>query len=159
MKKTIMLTAAGIVAICGLGAVIASVSGGDDKSAADGATKNLPIVVTQTTTAHPSTTPAPKPTTPAAKPAAPAKPAVVTVTISGDGTFAVGSQVKPGTYRAAVPADSYGCYWERLKGASGDFDEILANGDGDSGAQVVVTVKSSDKFFHAEGCGTWTKVG
>jgi hypothetical protein len=159
VKKTIMFAVAGLVALCGLGAVIAGVSGGDDKPSAAGATKDLPIVTPETTTARPSTTPAPKPTTPAAKPTKPAQPAVVAVTISGDGTFAVGSQVKPGTYRAAVPADSFGCYWERLKGASGSLDDTIANGLGEPGSQQLVTIKSTDKFFHTERCGTWTKVG
>jgi hypothetical protein len=78
--------------------------------------------------------------------------------ITGDGTFAVGSQVKPGTYRTVVPSDSWGCYYERLKGASGEFSDIISNGNANSGQQVLVTIKASDKYFHVERCGTWTLV-
>jgi hypothetical protein len=94
----------------------------------------------------------------APKAAAPVAPDVDPDTIVGDGTFAVGGQVKPGTYRTVVPADSFGCYYERLRGASGEFSDIISNGNGNAGAQLVVTVKSSDKYFHAERCGTWKLV-
>jgi hypothetical protein len=79
--------------------------------------------------------------------------------ISGDGTFAVGSQIKPGTYRTVVPNDSLDCYYERLKDASGSFDAIIANNNGSPGSQQIVEIKAADKFFKTEGCGTWTKVG
>jgi len=92
-----------------------------------------------------------------AKPAA--KPTNDPNLISGDGTFAVPSQVKPGTYRTVVPNDSINCYYERLKDASGTFDSIIANNNGSAGSQQIVQIKASDKFFKTEGCGTWTKVG
>jgi hypothetical protein len=79
--------------------------------------------------------------------------------ITGDGTFAVPSQVKPGSYRTVVPKDSSGCYYERRKDASGEADGIIANDDADAGAQVVVQIKSTDKYFKTEGCGTWARVG
>lgn len=79
--------------------------------------------------------------------------------ITGDGTFAVGSQVKPGTYRAVVPGDSFGCYWARLKAADGSIDSIIANGNGDPGQQMIVTVKAADKWFETKGCGSWSRVG
>jgi hypothetical protein len=79
-------------------------------------------------------------------------------TISGDGIFSVPTQVKLGTYRTVVPADSYSCYWERLKDASGDFEAIIANDVGQPGSQLVVQIKKTDKFFKTEGCGTWTKI-
>lgn len=79
--------------------------------------------------------------------------------ITGDGTFAVGSQVKPGTYRAVVPADSVDCYYERLKDASGSFDSIIDNNTGRAGSQQIVDIQATDRYFHTEGCGTWTKVG
>ncbi|PBC39022.1 hypothetical protein CJ179_38770 [Rhodococcus sp. ACS1] len=61
----------------------------------------------------------------------------------------------PGTYVGSGQADEYGCYWERLSGATGDFDEILANGFTES-PKVVVTIKPSDAYFTSERCGTWT---
>lgn len=78
--------------------------------------------------------------------------------IHGDGVFLVPTEVKPGTYRATVPADSFGCYWERLKGTSGSFDDIIANGNGNPGERMTVTIKSTDKAFHTQDCGDWQKI-
>lgn len=80
-------------------------------------------------------------------------------TISGGGIFLVPGEVKPGTYRTVVPAGEH-CYWARLRGTSGAFDDIIANGNGDPGERMTVTIKSTDKAFQTEqGCGTWTKIG
>ena len=49
------------------------------------------------------------------------------------------------------------CYWERLTGFSGDFDDLEANGLGAS--NVVLTIKSTDAGFKSSNCGTWTKTG
>ncbi|MBP0458383.1 hypothetical protein [Streptomyces montanisoli] len=80
-------------------------------------------------------------------------------TIPGDGTFVVGSDIKAGTYKTSGPADSGfpSCYWARLKGTSGDFGEILANGN--PSGQTTVTIRSSDKAFQTTGCSEWKKVG
>lgn len=74
-----------------------------------------------------------------------------------DGTWEVNKDIQPGTYKSAVPADSVACYWERLKGFGGDFTDIIANGTGDPGRQVQVTIKKTDKGFRSDGCGTWTR--
>lgn len=95
------------------------------------------------------------PTTPA--PTAPAGP----VTAFADGTYEIGAvagQVPAGKYKTTVPPDSFGCYWERLKGLSGQFGDIIANGTSDKGAPVIVTIAPTDKGFTTRGCGTWTKV-
>ncbi|MGE0825519.1 MAG: hypothetical protein AB7G75_24680 [Candidatus Binatia bacterium] len=70
----------------------------------------------------------------------------------GDGTKAVGSDIKPGTYRTRVRAP--GCYWARLAGFSGDLGDIRANGN-ESGP-MIVTIKDSDAGFKSHKCGTWT---
>jgi len=70
----------------------------------------------------------------------------------GDGTYTVGQTVKPGTYRAAGPGSL--CYWERLKGFSGELDDVIANNT--SGDPSVVTIAPTDKGFRTSGCGTWT---
>jgi len=76
--------------------------------------------------------------------------------IAGNGTYAVGGDVQPGTYRSAGPADSTGiCYWARLKDTTGDMDSIIANDVG-KGPQVV-TVKKTDGAFSTRGCATWTR--
>jgi hypothetical protein len=79
-------------------------------------------------------------------------------TIVGDGVLLIGEDVKPGRYRATVPADSYICYWARLSSTSGHFRDILANGNGSGGARMTVTIARSDKAFETTGCGVWTKV-
>jgi hypothetical protein len=70
----------------------------------------------------------------------------------GDGTFTVGKDILPGTYRTRVA--SPGCYWARLSGFGGTLDDIIAN-DNTNGAEVV-TIAASDKGFTSTRCGTWT---
>jgi hypothetical protein len=72
--------------------------------------------------------------------------------IEEDGTWLVGTDIKPGTYRSSSNAD---CYWARLKNTSGDLAAILANGNG---GNQVVTVKKTDKAFESARCAPWTKV-
>lgn len=72
-------------------------------------------------------------------------------TIPGDGTFIVGEDIQPGTYE--TEGSEY-CYWERLSGTSGTFDDIIANGvpTGPS----IITISPSDEAFLTEGCSEWT---
>jgi hypothetical protein len=70
----------------------------------------------------------------------------------GNGTFRVGQDISAGTYRTRSAPSS--CYWERLKGFSGDLDDIIAN-DFSSGFQVV-TIKGTDKGFKSSRCGKWS---
>lgn len=70
-----------------------------------------------------------------------------------DGTHTVGKEIQPGTYRTRV--SSPGCYWQRLKGFSGEMTDTLANGI-ESGP-MVVTIKDNDAGFESKKCGTWTK--
>ncbi|TQF69120.1 hypothetical protein FK531_10135 [Rhodococcus spelaei] len=74
-------------------------------------------------------------------------------TIKGDGIFLVGKDINPGTYRNS---GTNGCYWQRSSGTSGDFDEILANGN--ENGPAVVTIQASDVAFTAKRCGVWTPV-
>jgi hypothetical protein len=71
-------------------------------------------------------------------------------TIPGDGTFLVGTEIKPGMYRSDAPSSGM-CYWARLSG-SDEFD-IIAN-DVSSG-QSVVEIRSTDRFFETKGCAEW----
>jgi len=71
----------------------------------------------------------------------------------GDGTFQVGADIAPGTYRAANP-DGF-CYWARLSGTGGTLREIIAN-DNTTGP-AVVTIAATDAAFESSGCGGWTK--
>lgn len=73
----------------------------------------------------------------------------------GAGDYEVGSKtsraaqtIKPGTYRIG----SFGnCYWARLSGFSGELDDVIANGNIDSGKLARVTVKKTDKGLHLNG--------
>jgi len=68
-----------------------------------------------------------------------------------DGDYRVGVEVPPGTYSATNPEH---CYWERLEGFSGEFDEIIANDFGSG----IVTISPSDPAFSSSSCGIWTKI-
>lgn len=70
-----------------------------------------------------------------------------------DGTFQVGKDIQPGTYRTRT--GSPGCYWARLSGFGGTTDEIIANDNTDGPA--VVTISGSDKGFQSQNCSTWTQ--
>jgi len=67
------------------------------------------------------------------------------------GTFAVGSQVAPGTWRSDGPDL---CYWERLSGLTGGIEEIVASA-GVTGP-TEVRVEPGDVAFSSFGCGAWT---
>ena len=71
-----------------------------------------------------------------------------------DGTWRVGADIEPGTYRNS---GEDGCYWERLSGFSGTSDDIIANGfpDGDA---AIVTIQSTDAGFLSEDCNVWFPV-
>lgn len=71
-----------------------------------------------------------------------------------DGTFAVGSQILPGTYRTD---GTDRCYWERLGGFGGTLNDISANGN--PRAQVIVEIAPTDVGFESKLCGTWTRIG
>ncbi len=73
-------------------------------------------------------------------------------TIPGDGTFLVGKDVKPGTYRTTGPKSGSSCYWQRSGDASGT--NIIAN-DNIAGP-TVVDIKSSDVAFKTSRCAAWT---
>ncbi len=70
-------------------------------------------------------------------------------TISG-GTWAVGSDVRPGTYRAKKPVAA-SCYWEITSDANGN--DIVAN-DIPGGGRPTVTL-SEGQYFSTNGCGEW----
>jgi len=73
--------------------------------------------------------------------------------ISSDGTYTVGTDVKPGTYKSSSTSGM--CYWARLSSTDGSSGSILANDV--SEGQSVVTIQSSDKAFKTSSCGTWKK--
>jgi hypothetical protein len=146
-----------------VGALLAGVaigsSGASDDTTTTTATPAPTVTVTapagQPAPAVTVTAPAPPAKTVTAKPAAPAPPPAAPAAITEDGTFFVGTDIKPGTYRSEGGDDT--CYWARLKNTSGDIDSIIANGG--FTAREVITIKKTDKAFETRGCGTWKKVG
>jgi hypothetical protein len=72
--------------------------------------------------------------------------------IAEDGTWLVGSDIQPGTYRSSTDPD---CYWARLKDTTGAFEAIITNGNG---GNQIVTVKPTDKAFESTRCAPWTKI-
>jgi len=70
----------------------------------------------------------------------------------GNGTFDVGSDIAPGTYRTRT--NTTGCYWERRAGSSGDLSEIVENDS--TNVSAIVTIARTDRAFKSERCGPWT---
>jgi hypothetical protein len=99
--------------------------------------------------ADPPEPPAPAPTpAPGPPPAAGAK-----TTIDKDGTYAVGTDIVPGTYTSAGPVGSGTCYWKRLSGDDGKqlVDNALSK------KPQVVRIDPTDKSFKTDGCQPWQK--
>ncbi|HEY0867295.1 MAG TPA: hypothetical protein VGE01_07950 [Fimbriimonas sp.] len=72
----------------------------------------------------------------------------------GDGTYFVGIDIAPGTWRSA---NGSSCYWARLSGFSGELGDILAN-DNEEGSAIVEILPGDDGFTSSR-CGTWSKIG
>ena len=94
-----------------------------------------------------------EPTPPTSTPYPTATPQPSRATTFGDDTWIVGGGIQAGTYRSSQTGS--GCYWERLSGFSGEFDDIIVNELTD--AVSVVEIASTDKGFSTERCGTWTE--
>ncbi|MCJ0872079.1 hypothetical protein [Streptomyces sp. AP-93] len=94
-----------------------------------------------------------------AKPVAQPSPTGPLREFPGDGTFLVGQDIQPGTYRTTGPQDDElpNCYWARLRNTSGGLSGIIANDNAQG--QAVVTITPTDKAFQTNGCQTWKKVG
>lgn len=128
----------------------ASASGGgnDPVPTAAGPAPTVTIAGPETTMAGPTVTVTARTTKTVT--AAPPRPVAA---MEGDGTYEIGPDVRPGTYVSSTP-DSGNCYWARLNSSDG-IGGIIANGN--SAGRVVVTIKSTDKFFTSSGCNAWTK--
>ena len=92
-------------------------------------------------------------------PQAPAKPQVPATTF-GDGMYQVGAAdgMAPGMYKTPGPKENDifpMCFAERLSGADGNYDSVIANqiveGPG------VLTVKKTDKYIKLSGGCVWEK--
>ena len=79
----------------------------------------------------------------------PVPPAGPVTAIDHDGTFAVGTQIAPGVYSSAGPAEGTKCYWRRI-GA----DNVTLNNALSSQPQVV-QIEATDVAFKTSGCQPW----
>lgn len=74
----------------------------------------------------------------------------------GNGKYIVGEDIAPGTYKSKGPGGGIPiCSYQRLKGLSGAFEDIIATENIQGPA--VVTIKPTDKGFFSQGCQTWVK--
>ena len=71
-------------------------------------------------------------------------------TTFGDGAYAVGLAIAPGTYTST---GSSACYWEQDADYTGDQSAILSNDN--TAGPVTLTIPASTKEFKTQGCGTW----
>ena len=76
------------------------------------------------------------------------------VPFAGGGTYIVGVDIAPGTWRSSGTGS---CYWERESGFSGELADIIAN-DNATGPTLVEIGAGDNGFKSSAGCGTWTKV-
>lgn len=72
--------------------------------------------------------------------------------VFGSGTHVVGEDVAPGVYETGIVEDDLGCYWERLSGLSGEFEDIIANGNVSN--HDVVEIEEGDAGFGTD-CEAW----
>ncbi|OBJ56164.1 hypothetical protein [Mycobacterium sp. 1423905.2] len=70
--------------------------------------------------------------------------------IDHDGTFAVGTDIAPGTYSTAGPVANGTCYWKRL----GNPDGALIDNSLSKKPQTV-QIEATDKAFKTDGCQPW----
>jgi hypothetical protein len=70
----------------------------------------------------------------------------------GEGTYIVGTDINPGTYRSSRGA---GCYWARLRSFTGTLPAIISNGN--PTGRAIVAIRRSDRGFESARCGTWTR--
>lgn len=71
-----------------------------------------------------------------------------------DGTYLVGSEIKPGLWKTT---DSDTCYWATLHDLLGGIDSIDNNDNIDG--QTTIEIPATDKAVEFNGGCTWSKVG
>jgi hypothetical protein len=79
---------------------------------------------------------------------APAPPAAPKTTIDGNGTFAVGKDIQPGTYSSQGPVGDGACYWKRSDGTN-ILDNALSK------KAQIVQIQPTDTSFTTNECQSW----
>ncbi len=85
---------------------------------------------------------------------APGPPPGPKTSIDHDGTYAVGSDIAPGTYTSAGPLGKGTCYWKRV-GNGDDGKQLVDNAM--SKKPQVVRIDPTDKAFKTDGCQPWQR--
>ncbi|MCV7195170.1 hypothetical protein [Mycobacterium angelicum] len=93
--------------------------------------------------ADPTTGPAPGPAPTTAPGPAPK------TSIDHDGTYAVGSEIAPGTYSTAGPVGKGTCYWKRVAPDGTLIDNAISK------KPQTVQIDPGDKAFKTSGCQPW----
>lgn len=133
----------------------AGMSGGGEADATDGAKAKPRPTVTVTATETAKAEPAPTAKPEKTAPKKPEKPGPATG-FAGDGEYLVGEDIAPGTYKTEGPEDEWGCYWERAKDASGEFESIIANNNLQGPGRVTL---NKGEVFKTNRCQEWKKTG
>jgi hypothetical protein len=95
---------------------------------------------------------APPTTPPPTSPPETNPPATTPTAAIAPGKYVVNTQLAPGRYRMATAKS--GCYWERLKGFSGAFGDIITNDFQGFTGVAIVDIAPSDVGFDFNGsCG------
>jgi hypothetical protein len=129
----------GTVGTAAFALLLAGCGGSRTTAAPRTVTKTVTVgpTVTQTVTDTPAPPPGPK------------------TTIDEDGTYAVGADIVPGTYRTAGRGTDGepDCYWARLR--SLDTWDIINNNN--SPGPQIVEIQPSDTAFLTQNCAPWQK--
>lgn len=152
-KRWWFITIAVIVGLGLVGSVLGETPEEIPAAAATTTTSAVDEATTTTTaqataaTSQPTTTTTPPTTTSTTLPPGPAP-------VFGAGTQVVGEDIDPGIYETGVLGGGVfdGCYWERLSGFSGEFDEIIANSN--VVVHDVVEISDTDTGFDSD-CEAW----
>jgi hypothetical protein len=78
-----------------------------------------------------------------------------TVTIPGEGTYLVGTDIAPGTYRSGPSQGGLPCQWWTQSRLG---DEDSQTGFDSSDGQTYSVIRATDASFHTQFCQTWTKI-
>ncbi len=76
-------------------------------------------------------------------------------TIPGSGTFEIGSEKSPGTYKTSGPKGSTSCYYAVLRSPSGSSSSNIIDNDNISGQGIVSL--SAGQYFETSRCNDWVK--
>src|SRR5690606_9496554 len=96
-----------------------------------------------------------EPAEPSGEPAPQAAPAQPRTTIDADGTYAVGTDVVPGTYSSPGPVEGDVCYWKRVSSADGQADGGKSLDNAMSKKPQVVQLDATDGASVTRGCQPW----